>query len=181
MSVFNPGWYLIYTRPRHERKVADQLAAASNAHFLPLVKSLRNWSDRRKYVDAPLFPSYVFVKLENSAEYFNCLSLNGVLYFVRHGKDVAKVDESVIRNLQMIVAEPEAEIMVSTERFAPGEKQLVCDGPFAGFNCEIIRHNGKRKALVRIDIIQRNLVVDMPLENLLPAAEALRAYSGDTN
>jgi transcription antitermination factor NusG len=132
-------------------------------------------------VDSPLFPSYVFIKLDSSADYFNCLSLNGVLYFVRQGKDVARVDESVIRNLQMVVAEPAAEIIVSAERFAPGEKQLVCDGPFAGFSCEIIRHNGKRKALVRIDIIQRNLVVDMPLENLLPATEALRAYSGDSN
>lgn len=168
MSNFNPGWYLIYTRPRHEKKLTEQLADCGMQFLLPMVKSLRIWSDRRKYTDTPLFPSYVFVKLEDSSQYFSTLSMYGVLCYVRCGKEIARVEESVIHNLQLISGSAESTVSVSAERFAPGEKVVVCEGPFAGFNCEVVRHHGRHKALVRMDIIQRNLLVDIAVEHLLP-------------
>lgn len=177
MILFKPGWYLLYTRPKHEKKVADQLSLMSIHHFLPMVKSLRAWSDRKKYVDAPLFPSYLFVKQEDSSQYFNSLALNGVLHYVRNGKEIARVSETVVHNLQLVISNPFNEITVSAEHILPGEKLLVQEGPFTGFNCEMIRQNGRRKVLVRIDLIGRNLIVDMPLENILPASAAISVHA----
>jgi transcriptional antiterminator RfaH len=56
------GWYLLYTKPRHEKKVSAALTEASVNSYLPTAKKLRTWCDRKKYIDEPLFPSYVSAK-----------------------------------------------------------------------------------------------------------------------
>ena len=65
MNNFLKGWYLIYTRPRHEKKVFLQLTEMKVRSLLPTTKKLRTWHDRKKYIDEPLFPSYIFVYLED--------------------------------------------------------------------------------------------------------------------
>ena len=57
------GWYVLYVKSRHERKVDDLLKENQLESFLPLVKTVRKWSDRNKIIQMPLFPSYVFVKI----------------------------------------------------------------------------------------------------------------------
>ena len=65
MSQFKVGWYLIYTKPHHEKKVYTRLLERNINAFLPLTKRLRSWNDRKKYIDEPLFPSYVFIYLND--------------------------------------------------------------------------------------------------------------------
>lgn len=177
MHTFKEGWCVVYTRPQHEQKVAHQLRMLGIEYFLPMVKSLRIWSDRRKYINAPLFPSYVFVKLENIQSYFSSLELKGILHYVRNGKQIASVPESIVLNLKLLLANSNEEILVSSEYILPGKRLFVSGGPFTGFECEMIRHNGKHKILVRIDLIHRNVIVDMPLESLMPASTVLSALS----
>jgi len=69
MNTFNAGWYVIYTRPRHERKVAAELSIENIEFYLPITRVLRTWHDRKKYIDLPLFQSYIFVHLKNQEEY----------------------------------------------------------------------------------------------------------------
>src|ERR1700726_572610 len=57
------NWYAIYTCPRHEKRVAEQIKQRSFLCFLPLYRSVRRWKDRRKELELALFPSYVFVRL----------------------------------------------------------------------------------------------------------------------
>jgi transcription antitermination factor NusG len=59
-------WYALYTEPRHEKKVADRLLKLGVEVYCPLVTQIKQWSDRKKKVEVPLLPSYVFVKLEES-------------------------------------------------------------------------------------------------------------------
>jgi transcription antitermination factor NusG len=65
MQTFTTGWYVMYTKPRHEKQVTRQLELLEINSYLPTIKTLRKWADRKKYVVMPLFPSYVFVNLEN--------------------------------------------------------------------------------------------------------------------
>ncbi len=180
MDNFKKGWHVVYTRPQHEKKVVTQLAQSDIEYFLPLVKKLKQWSDRRKYFDAPLFPSYVFIKVPDRQTYFRSLDLNGILYFVRTGREIANVDESVIYNLKHLIALNYNEIAVSSDRISPGEKLVISNGPFAGFNCEVVQHNGKYKALVRIDIIQRNVIVDIPVSSLMTEKAVTGTFSAET-
>ena len=170
MNNFHSGWFVIYTKPRHEKKIAVNLGHAGIDCFLPCIKQLRCWSDRKKFIDEPLFPSYVFVKLENSQNYFTTLTISGILYYVREGGRIAIVSETIIDNLKHIVSDPERHIEVTAEKISTGKILLIKEGPFTGFSCEVIQHKGKEKLLVRIQLLQRNVLLDVSSEYLMPAS-----------
>src|SRR3974390_2430878 len=74
----NAPWYVTCTSPRHEKRVAQQLEERGIESFLPLYSSVRRWKDRRKVLDLPLFPGYVFVQM-NAQNRLSVLRLPGVL------------------------------------------------------------------------------------------------------
>src|ERR1700750_845745 len=74
-------WYATYTSPRHEKLVAQQMQARRIDCFLPLYKSVRRWKDRRKHLDLPLFPGYVFVRIAVQ-DRLRVLGLPGVIQIV---------------------------------------------------------------------------------------------------
>jgi transcriptional antiterminator RfaH len=165
MTNLMTGWRVVYTKPRHEKKVSDQLAKCGLTVFLPMIKSLRTWGDRKKYIDLPLFPSYLFVELAGAQDYCRSMNLEGMLYFLRSGKEIAQVNEAVINNIRILLGHAE-HLEVSHERFPPGTFLAVKEGPFAGFTCEVVRYMGKEKILVRIELLQRCLLLNLPVESL---------------
>jgi transcriptional antiterminator RfaH len=168
MNSFNAGWYLIYTRPRHEKKVHHRLSEMNINSFLPTKKMLRTWHDRKKYIDEPLFPSYVFIYLDDTQTYYKGIDIEGVLYFVRSGKEIARINESIVHNIQLLVSKGD-DIEVSTDHFQPGQQLCICEGPLTGLSCEMIQSKGTRKILVRVQLLQRNLLVALPNAYLMAA------------
>lgn len=168
MTTFRSGWYLIYTRPRHEKKVHSQLSEMKIDSFLPTKKTLRTWHDRKKYVDEPLFPSYVFVYLSDMQKYYEGMETEGALYYVRSGKEVARVSDSVIESI-MLLTKQSQEVEVSGSRFEAGRRLVITQGPLTGLSCEAVEYNNKQRLLVRVDLLKRNLLITLPEEILLPA------------
>jgi transcriptional antiterminator RfaH len=166
MDNFKQSWYVIYTRPRHEKKVVEELEELKIETFLPQINTLRQWHDRRKYLKAPLFPSYVFVHLKVEQEYFKSLTSESVLYFVRTGKKIVPVSNSIIDDIKVIVNTGK-DIEVSTEKFIPGIKLSIKEGPFAGYCCEVVEYQGKKKIIVRVDLLQRSVLVNLCVEALM--------------
>ncbi|NSL87223.1 UpxY family transcription antiterminator [Chitinophaga solisilvae] len=157
---FVPGWYLLYTKPKHERKVALQLTRMNISLFLPESKVVKQWHDRKKVIEAPLFPSYVFVFVDKMEHYYNSLDCDGVLYWVRFGKEIARVREETINSLRFLVNEGR-NLEVSSERFNPGQKLVIHRGAFSGLDCEVVEHRNDKKVLVRIKILNRNVLADL--------------------
>jgi transcriptional antiterminator RfaH len=155
---FHEGWYVMYTKPRHEKRVADKFSEQGIECFLPLEKKLRIWHDRRKLVDTPLFPSYVFVYLKDTETYFAGLNVQGVWNYVRSGKEVARVDNAVIENIRRATISGR-ELEIVSFQFEPGQKLIIKDGPFTGMMCEMVQFKGKDKILVRVDLLQRSLLI----------------------
>jgi transcriptional antiterminator RfaH len=164
MDAVKMGWYVIYTKPRHEKKVASYLDELNIQHFLPTLRTLRIWPGKKKYMTLPLFPSYVFVKLDDVRNYFESLRIPGVLHYVRVGSQIATISEVIIHKLQSFVTRGGQDIEVSAERFDPGRVLHIERGPFAGFSCEVIRYKGRQKMLVRIELLHRNIMLDLPME-----------------
>lgn len=157
------GWYVIYTRPRHERKVVNYLVELKIISLLPATRVFRKTKNKAKYLDSPLFPSYVFVYLNDLEEFYKVLSLEGVLYFVRTGKEVAKVNESVIHNIRLLIGQGyDHHIEVSETEFLPGKKIMIKDGAMTGLNGEIVETRGEQKILVRIRLLQRSILITLP-------------------
>lgn len=168
MNDFKAGWRVIYTKPRHEKKVTEQLSRLPVDAYLPTIKCLRKWSDRKKYIDTPLFPSYVFVNLKSDRHLLSSLDIDGVLYYVKAGNEIARVRPDVIDHIRLIVNSGQ-DIEISEEYFQPGRSLLIKDGPFTGFACEVVQYRGKEKILVRIDLLQRSILLNLPQEYLMDA------------
>ena len=164
--LFQKGWCLIYTKPNHEKKVAKCLSECGVTCYLPLVRSLRTWHDRKKYIDTPLFPSYIFVYLTTLYDYYHCQSCDGFLYFVSSGKKLAVVSDSIVNNIRIAV-ENGREMEVSTGSFQPGNRLTVVSGPLAGLSGEMVQFKEKERILIRVNLLQRNILIAVPSENLI--------------
>jgi len=153
----------MYTRPRHEKKVQSELTEINIKSFLPIKKQLRFYHDRNKIIDTPLFPSYVFIYLDKVESYYRSMDISGALYYVRTGKEIAIVSESVINNIKL-VADQAKDFELSDKRFVPGRKVIIIKGALAGLCCEVVEFNNKQKLLVRVEFLQRNLLLTVSPE-----------------
>jgi transcriptional antiterminator RfaH len=165
MNNLHAGWYLIYTKPSHEKKVYARFTDNNIESFLPMRKTLRTWHDRKKYINQPLFPSYVFVYLKDKKDYYNILDTEGVLYYVKSGKEISRVSETVINNL-MLLSNQVNELEISEGYFQPSRQMVISTGALTGLSCEIVQYKSKQTLLVRVDLLQRNLLVAIPAESL---------------
>lgn len=166
MQKFAEGWYALYTRPHHEKKVAERLHEKEISSYLPTLKKLRIWHDRKKFVDEPLFPSYVFVHLKDPAGYNSSLDVEGGLFYIRFDKRIARINDDIINNIRLVMSHGN-EIESSTDNFQPGQKLAINQGPLSGLMCEVVRHEAREKILVRVNLLNRNVLANMPAAALL--------------
>jgi len=164
MSKHIAGWYLIYTMPRHEKKVAVKLSQINIISFMPTYKTLRVWKDRKRYVDAPLFPSYIFLYANDLEEYYRALSVEGALYYVKSGKEIAVISETIINNIRLLAKQENVE--VTSDSFMPGRQVMIRNGLLNGFSGEIVEVKGMEKILVRVSLLQKNILVTLPTEDV---------------
>lgn len=100
----NKNWYVVYTRPRAEKKVALLLEDMGIEHYCPVIKAVRQWSDRKKVILEPLFKGYVFVKVEPSKRW-EVTKVPGVLNYVYYLGSTAVVRQEEIDNIQRFLRE----------------------------------------------------------------------------
>jgi len=89
-------WYALYTCPRHEKFVQKQLTVRAFEAYLPLYRSLRRWNDREAWIDLPLFPGYLFVRVGHNAR-ARVLAVPGVVHVVSFRGQPASLSEDEIQ------------------------------------------------------------------------------------
>lgn len=166
MATFRIGWYLLYTMPKQEKRVAKLLSEKYLNVYLPMVTAVSGRQHRIKPVQAPMFPSYIFIRLEKLHDYFDALNTDGVIYFVRFGGQIARVADTIVNDLKF-VADCRKEVEISSLEFSQGEMLTIQEGPFAGTKCELVKHNRKDMVLVRISLIRRNVLMEFPSKLLI--------------
>ena len=155
-------WYAIYTKSRTEKKVAALLLREQIEVYLPLNKTLRQWSDRKKWVEEPLIRSYVFVKISEK-EYYTVLNTPGALRYVTFGGKAAPIADWQIKALQHIVAGID-DYELSNEDFEKGNKIKITSGPMTGIFGEIIEIRGNKKLIIRIEQIGCSILLNLHKE-----------------
>lgn len=153
-------WYAIYTKPRAEKQVHQRLSEAGVECFLPLQKTYRQWSDRKKLIEKPLLSSYVFVKTRPKI-FPVVYNVNGVVRFVSFEGHPVAIPQKQIDNLRLLI-NSDAEIEVSTERFAQGDSVEVVSGALIGLTGELIKMGTRNRFVVRIDKLEQNLILKIP-------------------
>jgi transcription antitermination factor NusG len=95
----NPSWYVLYTKPRHEKKVAARLEEAGYKVYCPLQKVVRKWSDRTKVVEEPLFKGYLFIQIQDEKrdEVFRYPGTVRYLFWLRRPAVVRENEISLIQ------------------------------------------------------------------------------------
>jgi transcription antitermination factor NusG len=147
--VINNQWFALVTRPRAEKKVAERISSKWHT-FLPLQTQWRQWSDRKKKVQSPLIPSFIFVNT-TERELFSIVKEEGVVRVLRFlGKPAIVRDEEI--EILKLLTENIAEVQeISTIDMIDGEEIEIINGPFAGLKANYVSHQGKYKVIVCIE------------------------------
>ena len=141
-AIQRPNWYVIYTKSRCEKKVADLLSESGFEVYCPLVKTKKAWSDRLKTVEEPLLKSYCFVKCTD-VERPEVRFVPGVVRFLFWLGKPAVVKQNVINQLQKNLSNYSAN-SIQIERIEKGEDLVVKSGPFVNQIGKTIEVKGKR-------------------------------------
>jgi transcriptional antiterminator RfaH len=153
----------LYVKSRWEKKVHVSLQEISLESFLPQVKTVQQWSDRKKKIITPLFPSYVFVNINSSLEFHKALSVNGACVYIRFGKEYARVTEKEVNQIKLLVGANEvADVVMDTQLPKVGKIKKIVYGPLSGLECEVLKVGNINKVILRIDSIKMNVVAIIP-------------------
>ena len=122
-------WFAIYTRPKNEKKVAEQLFKLGIDVYCPMVSQIKQWSDRKKKVESPLISSYVFVNLEEK-ERNKVFEVPGIVRYLYWLGKPAIIQDNEIASLK----ESLKGILTSVEveGIQPGDSLTITNGPFQG-------------------------------------------------
>jgi transcription antitermination factor NusG len=140
------NWYVLYTKPKSEKKVADRLTEMGVLAYCPLITKISQWSDRKKKVQLPLFNSYVFVNLteKNRNAVFDVPGVVRYLFWL--GKP-AVVKDREIETIQNWLSAPET-FDVTIDTWKKGDKVILESGPFIDQEATVQEVNQKHYLLV---------------------------------
>ena len=158
-------WHALYVRSRAEKKVLAQLEEMGIQAYLPLIASVKQWSDRRKKVEEPLFKSYVFV-YSNEKEHVTILNVYGVLKFVTFEHKAVVVPENQILAIKRYIQDyergEEGKIMNDNEDLKEGQLVRIINGPMKGLTGRLDAIKDKRRLIVFIDVVGQYIPVNIP-------------------
>jgi transcription antitermination factor NusG len=151
-------WYALQTYPRHEKRVRDDLQLRAMESFLPLYETVHLWKNGCKVrVELPLFPGYLFVKIE-PRERFKVLSLPGAVSIVGSPSGPWPLPEAEIASLRA---------SLQTLKFRPhpylaiGQKVRIKSGPLRGMMGFLVRQSGSLRVVLSMEMIRQSAAVEV--------------------
>lgn len=153
-----PQWYAVCTRSNHEKCAAAQLEQRSIEHFLPLYETVRKWKDRRKRLEFPLFPGYLFVRIALQ-ERLRVLVTPGVVRLVGFDSRPAALRDEEIEALRTVLvhgvrSEPHPYLSV-------GRRVRITRGALAGMEGVLVRKKGRVRLVLSIDLIRQSAMIEV--------------------
>jgi transcription antitermination factor NusG len=155
-----PKWYALKTKPRAEKKLNERLNEVEIETYLPIIKEWKQWSDRKKQVEEPMFKGYIFVRT-TSANFIKALQLDGAVHFVKFGGIPATIDDEQIELIRKIVTN-KLRFEVTDLNLEPGDKVEVTKGALKGYKGEMLRDKSKTNIVIHIVQLERTLTVEVP-------------------
>ncbi len=158
-------WYAIYTRSRHEKRVAEQLARRSVETLLPLYETVRRWRNGRHRVQFPLFPGYAFVRIALK-DRLEVVKVPGVVKLVGFDGQPVALPEDEIEGLRRGLAEgiearPHPYLTV-------GRRVRVVSGPLQGTRGILVRRKSQFRIVLSLDLIMRSMIADVDVADIRP-------------
>lgn len=155
----NINWYAVHVRSRHEFKVYEHLDRTGIEAFLPLVERLQRWKDRKKLVEFPLFPGYLFVHIQMVYDtILSVLKTPGVVRVLGHSAtELYPVPEEQIVSLKKLVESRQT--IDPYPYLKEGRRIRIKSGPFKGIEGILVKKHDKHTLVLSIDILQQGAAV----------------------
>jgi transcription antitermination factor NusG len=170
-NTVQPRWFAIRTRSHHEKTVLQQLTNRGIQSYLPLYRTVHEWTNRRKAdLELPLFPTYLFIHIAPQ-ERIRTLEVPGVLNFVGLGRNPSPLLDAEIESLRD---------GLSLRRFEPhpylvaGTRVRIATGPLAGMEGVVQRRKGCLRVVLAVDFIAQSVAVEVDAEELEPCGSRAR-------
>ncbi len=160
VSAQHTVFYAVYTSSRHEKVVDRTLSEAGIETFLPLVKVLSNWKDRRKWVEKPLFPGYLFARVPPE-ELYRVYTTKGVAYVLGNGTVPLPVPDEQVEAVRRMIEGPYP--AATWPLLTKGKRVRVTVGPLTGVEAFIVDRRGGKKChlVVTVDRLGRSVAVEL--------------------
>ena len=154
-------WFAVYTKPRWEKKVDGKLLRKGIESWCPLQKVERQWSDRKKIIEDPIFKSYVFVRITEE-ERVQVLQTDGIINFVHFLGKPAIIRDEEVAIIKSYLLEKDVSISVqSSQGFQQNDKVVISQGVFMDNTGTVIR-TGAKKIYVRLESLGQIMTVQFP-------------------
>ncbi len=168
-------WFALQIRGRYENIVTAHLGGKGYEWFLPLYKCRRRWSDRFKEIEGPLFPGYVFCRL-NPLDRLPILTTPGVVLIVGTGKTPVPIDETEIVAIQAAVksglpSQPWPFVQI-------GQRMRIEYGPLCGLEGILLDFRRHHRLLLSVTLLQRSIAVQVENAWVTPIPHQVRTYAG---
>jgi transcription antitermination factor NusG len=162
-------WFAVQVISRAEQRVAALIDLRGYETFVPTYKAVRKWSDRKKHLDLPLFPGYVFCRLTHTVSGL-LLSTPGVLRIVSFGGKPSPIANSEIEQVQRAVASGAKTMPWSY--LCVGQKVRVESGPLAGVHGILVQVRAQRRLVISVSTITKSISVDVDAAEVIPVPVA---------
>jgi transcriptional antiterminator NusG len=160
-----PRWYAIKTRSRHEKRVRDQLVQRDIDTFLPVCDTWRQWKDRKKKVELPLFPGYCFARFP-LVERLRVLNVLGVADLVSINGRPEPVHEDELSAIQQLVS---TKLHYDPHPFLEeGMDVEVVRGPLAGVRGKLLRKDRVTRLVLAVTLVKQSAVVEIHPADVVP-------------
>jgi transcription termination/antitermination protein NusG len=153
-----PEWYAVYTRSHQERLVKTQLDGRRVETFLPAYEKTSQWKDRKKVIQMPLFPGYLFVKIL-SVRRLEVLKAYGVVRIVGNSTGPMPIPEEQVASVRRFV---EAGLNYDPHPYLKiGKKVRITEGPLEGLQGLLVRKKNRSLFVISVEMIQRSVSVEL--------------------
>ncbi len=159
MDANRLNWYALYVKSRHEFTTLSELNRKGVGAYVPAIRKMRQWKDRAKYVEFPLFPGYVFVQiLPNPEEFLRALRTRGAVRLLsfESARPVSIPDEEIESLRILLDSDEEINIFPHIKE---GERVRIKGGPLKGAEGLLNRKENQYEFIVNIELLGRSIAV----------------------
>jgi transcription antitermination factor NusG len=169
-TTIRPQWFAVQTRYRYEQRVAGDLAAKGVENYLPLLREVHSWKDRRKWLEVPAFGGYIFVRLEETPRSrVRVLETNGVIRVLGGRSGPEPVPDSEIESLRLSLGSGAP--CVRHPYLAAGTLLRIDHGPLRGLEGRLVRTANALRVVVCVASIGQAIAVEVARRDVVPIAE----------
>ena len=151
-------WIAVYTKSRHEKVVIQELENKNIEAYCPIFKERRQWSDRKRWVEFPLFRSYVFAKIELKNSLY-VLQAMGVHHIIKFQGNISIIPNEIIQNIKSMI--DGGFTVEQAEYFLKGDEVIVVDGPLKGMDGIVVKIKNENKLVLKVAAIQQAIAVQI--------------------